>query len=107
MRRVGTKPGGSLYSGRLAIGQPRSCCQSLIANPQVLCILLTSVTSERKAMSSYQEKIHRIIGNTIAATVPLALWTGLRDSVQWAYAEAHDSAKHDTRIVELQRRFKA
>jgi len=58
-------------------------------------------------MSSYQEKIHRIIGNTITATVPLALWTGLRDSVQWAYAEAYDSTKHDTRIVESQRRFKA
>ncbi|MGD0193140.1 MAG: hypothetical protein ABSD74_20585, partial [Rhizomicrobium sp.] len=38
---------------------------------------------------------------------PVAVWKGLGDQVPWAYAEAHDSAENDPRVLPDQASFKA
>lgn len=55
----------------------------------------------------YLEKMRGIIRNTITATVPAAVWTGLRDGIAAAYREAHDAAENDPRILPEEARFKA
>jgi hypothetical protein len=73
-----------------------------------LSTLLTSVTSERKAMTlTYLERARSTIRHIITATVPAEVWKTLSEQVPWAYAEVWDEVKNDPRVLPDQAGFKA